>query len=412
MAAHPIVDLGDRRHALGDRSLGVGQPSDRTGPVPGGASGGGEVARILSVDPLDEQRLGTGQRRVGVGLRGRDVERTRQRVTTGKIHRGGRRGLQHPLGVPQVVVHCLGEHCPDPFVGLIAGKLFAARRQHRQLRFALLVKSLAVDEAISTATDFGSYLGADVTVGRLDLLDFFLRRAVPGFQQQVQGFNHRRLADLVGAADHNHAVVRKLDFPVCDAPVVRQDQPMQLHAAPLSASRSKSASAACASTADSASQSRAVATSSSTAAAANPPMPRSLNSPSAGITARSVWLSQVRKSANRRAYLSRQASNAARSVTVNEPVSAKRTTVRSFSLIKSRFMSRSAMSRLVSTWRCKVTNRQRPTSRTVTDTGPRGSLSSISTTRTCPGLDSTSSKLVTSGDPEYQTRPLSPTLVS
>jgi len=93
--------------------------------------------------------------------------------------------------VPQVVVYCLGEHRPDAFVGLVASELFATWLQYRQLRFALLVKSLAVDETISTAADFGSDLGADVAVGRLDLLDFFLRRAVPGFQQQVQRFNHR-----------------------------------------------------------------------------------------------------------------------------------------------------------------------------------------------------------------------------
>ena len=41
-------------------------------------------------------------------------------------------------------------------------------------------------------------------------------------------------------------------------------------------------------TAESSSPARALVTSSSTAAAANPPMPRSVNSPSAGITARSV----------------------------------------------------------------------------------------------------------------------------
>ena len=110
---------------------------------------------------------------------GRHIERTRQRVTTGQIHGGGRRGLQHPLGMPKIVVHRLGQHRLDPFVGFVAGELFAARRQHRQLRFALLVKPLAVDETIRATADFGTDLGADVAVGRLDLLDFLLRRAVP-----------------------------------------------------------------------------------------------------------------------------------------------------------------------------------------------------------------------------------------
>ena len=114
---------------------------------------------------------------------------------------------------------------------------------------------------------------------------------------------------------------------------------------------------------------RAASTNSSTAAAANPPMPRSLNSPSAGITARSLWLSHTRSDANSREYLSRQASSAARSVTVNEPIRASRNTVRSLSGIRSRFMSRSAMSRLLFTSRFSVLNRQRPTRGASTVTG-------------------------------------------
>src|ERR1700739_2348364 len=247
--------------------------------------------------------------------------------------------------MPQAVGHRLGPHCPDAFGGLVARQLNTPRRQHRQLRFALFMKPLAVDETIRAAADFGADLRADVAVGGLDLLDLFLRGAVPGFQQQVQRLDHRRLADLVGPAHHHHTVIGELDLPVRDAAVVRQDQAVQLHAAPRSASRSNSASAACASTADSPLPSRAVATSSSTAAAANPPMPRSVNSPSAGTTASSVWLSHRDSEANNRAYRSRQASSAARSVTVNEPVRASRTTVRSFSVSRSRVMSRSAMSR-------------------------------------------------------------------
>ena len=98
-------------------------------------------------------------------------------------------------------------------------------------------------------------------------------------------------------------------------------------------------------------------------------MPRSSNSPSAGITAMSDCLSHRPSAANSRAYLSRQASSAALSVTVSDPVSASRTTVRSLSGIRSRLMSRSAMSRLLSTAWCSVTNRQRPTRRGSTRAG-------------------------------------------
>ena len=106
-------------------------------------------------------------------------------------------------------------------------------------------------------------------------------------------------------------------------------------------------------------------TNSSTAAAAKPPIPRSSNSPSAGTTAISVCFSHNVSEANSRAYLSRQASSVALSVTVNDPVSASRTTVRSLSGIRSRLMSRSATSRLLSTERRSDTNRQLPTRRGV-----------------------------------------------
>src|SRR4051794_32979718 len=195
---------------------------------------------------------------------------------------------------------------------------------------------------------------------RLDLLDFLLTRAVLGAQQQVERLDHRRLPDLIGAADHHHAAVGKLDLAVGDAAVVGQHEAMQLHATPLSTSRSSSASAARASSASSPSA-RAVLTSSSTAAAANPPMPRSSNSPSAGITAMSVCLFHGSRAANSRAYLSRQPSSAALSVTVSDPLSPSRTTVRSLFGIRSRLMSRSATSRLLSTARHSVTKRQLPT---------------------------------------------------
>lgn len=181
-----------------------------------------------------------------------------------------------------------GQHRPDPLVRFVAGQLLAARCQHGQLRLAPLVETLAVDETIRAAADFGNDLGADISVGRLDLLDFLLRRAVLVLEQQVQRLDHGGLADLVGAAHHHHSMIGEFDVTVCDAAVIGQGQPVQLHAAPRSASRSNSASAAWASTADSSSPPRAVATSSSTAAAANPPMPRSVNSASTGITARSV----------------------------------------------------------------------------------------------------------------------------
>ncbi|CNW85392.1 Uncharacterised protein [Mycobacterium tuberculosis] len=285
MATNPVVDLGYRRRAVGHRGLGGRPPRDRRGPFSGGAPGRGEVARILGLDPLDEQRLGARQRGV---ITGGEIERTRERVAARQIHRGRRGGLQHPLGMPQFGVDRFGQHRPDPLVRFVAGQLLAARCQHGQLRLAPLVETLAVDETIRAAADFGNDLGADISVGRLDLLDFLLRRAVLVLEQQVQRLDHGGLADLVGAAHHHHSMIGEFDVTVCDAAVIGQGQPVQLHAAPRSASRSNSASAAWASTADSSSPPRAVATSSSTAAAANPPMPRSVNSASTGITARSV----------------------------------------------------------------------------------------------------------------------------
>ena len=114
-----------------------------------------------------------------------------------------------------------------------------------QLGFALLVKPLAIDESVRARADFGGDLRTDIGMGRLDLLDVFLRRAVFGLQEQVEGLDHRRLADLVGPAHDDHTVFGKLDLAVGDSAVVRQDQPVQSHAAPLrgAASLNNSASA-------------------------------------------------------------------------------------------------------------------------------------------------------------------------
>ncbi len=169
-------------------------------------------------------------------------------------------------------------------MGLVSGELFATGSEHGERRLRSLVESLAIDESIRARADLGDDLGPHIGVGRLDLFDFLLRRPVLGRQQQVQRLDHRRLADLIGAADHHHSVVGELELAVGDAAVVGQDQPMQFHAMPLSTSLNSSDSAALASSASSPSE-RATATSSSTAAAAKPPIPRSSNSPSAGITA-------------------------------------------------------------------------------------------------------------------------------
>ena len=92
---------------------------------------------------------------------------------------------------------------------LVPAVLFAARLENRQLRLGLLVEALAIDETVSARADLGGDLGSDVRVGRLDLLDLFLRRPVPGLQQQIECLDHRRLADLVGARHHDHPVIGK-----------------------------------------------------------------------------------------------------------------------------------------------------------------------------------------------------------
>src|SRR6478672_2797687 len=273
-------------------------------------------------------------------------------------------------------------------MGFVTGDLLTLRREDGELGFAFLVKPLAVHEAVLARADLGGDLRTDIGVGGLDLLDVPLRRAVLGLEQEVERLDHRGLAHLVGPADDGHTAFGEVDLAVGDSPIVGQNQPMQSHAAPLrcAASLSNSASAPWASSAAS-SPDRAVFTSSATAEAANPPMPRSANSPSAGTTAISQWLSHNPIQANNREYLSRQASSAARSVTVRVPVRTNCTTVRSLSAIRSRFMSRSAMSRLLSTPRRSVVNRHRPTRRASTETWPAAS-SSRSTTSTWPGSDS------------------------
>ncbi len=78
-------------------------------PLTGGAPGRGEVAGVLGVDPLDQQRLGSRQRS---RIARRDVERPGQRIAARQIHRIGRRGLQYPLGAPQFGVHRLSQAWP------------------------------------------------------------------------------------------------------------------------------------------------------------------------------------------------------------------------------------------------------------------------------------------------------------
>src|ERR1700761_5062672 len=393
MTLHPIVDLGHRGGATVDLVARGVQSLDRRGPFAGRAAGGGEVAGVLAVDALDQQGFGARQR---CGVTGRDVEGAVHRVAAGQVHRVGRCRLQNLLGVPQFGVNCLGQHGLNAIVRLVAAVLLAARLEHGQLCLGPLVEPLVIDETVRAGADLGGDLRSDVGVRRLDLLDFLLVGAVLRLQQQIERLDHRGFADLVGAGHHDHAVFGKVGLAVVDTAIVLQDQAVQLHAAPrpcwpCSVSRSNKASAACASPAASSSPPRATPTNSSTAAAANPPMPRSLNSPSAGITARSLWLSHTRSEANSREYLSRQAPKPARAVTVNEPIKASRNTVRSLSGIRSRFRSRSAMSRLLSTCRLRVLNRQRPTLAASPLTACCGSVSSMSTISTWPGSASTSS---------------------
>ena len=85
---HTIVDLGDGRRALLDFGIGGLERFDGRRPLTGGTAGRGEVAGVLGVDPVDEQRLGSRQRS---RIARRDVECPGQRVATRQIHRVGRR---------------------------------------------------------------------------------------------------------------------------------------------------------------------------------------------------------------------------------------------------------------------------------------------------------------------------------
>ena len=176
---YPVVDLGDGRGTSLHLVLAVAQRGDHCRPLPRGTAGRGEIARVLGVDPLDEQWLGARQRS---GVARCDIECPGQRVTTRQIHCRRRRCLQHPLGMPQLGVHGLGQHGLHAVVRLVTAVLFAAWLKHRQLRLSPLVEALAVNETIRARADLGGDLGSDVGVRRLDLLDFLLRRTVLGFQ--------------------------------------------------------------------------------------------------------------------------------------------------------------------------------------------------------------------------------------
>ena len=94
-----IVDLGDRGCAPGHLVVGVRHPVRRGGPLAGRAAGRCEVPQILRVDPVDQQRLGSGQLD---RLTGGDVERPGQRIASGQVHGRRRRRLQHALRLPQM----------------------------------------------------------------------------------------------------------------------------------------------------------------------------------------------------------------------------------------------------------------------------------------------------------------------
>jgi len=55
-----VVDLGDRSRAPCHLVVGVSHAFGRGGPLAGRPSSGGEVAKVLGVDPVDQQRLGAG----------------------------------------------------------------------------------------------------------------------------------------------------------------------------------------------------------------------------------------------------------------------------------------------------------------------------------------------------------------
>ena len=241
VSADPVVNLGGSGPCTGQLVLGTVETGDRRRPLPRRPAGRGEVALVLGLDAFDQQGLRT--REIG-GFSGRDVERPGQSVAPGEIHRGGRGRLQYPLGVPQPGVDGLFEHGHHPLVGFVPGELFAARLEDGQLGLALLVEALSVAETVGAGGDLGGHLRADIGVGGLDDLDVLVTRAVLVLQQQVQCLDHRGLTDLIGAADHYHAVVGEVDLAVGDTPIVGQYQSVQLHAALPSTSRSSRPNAA------------------------------------------------------------------------------------------------------------------------------------------------------------------------
>ena len=285
MPGHPLVDLLHRAQAATHLGLRERDPFGDRLPRAGGPSGGGEVLQILGIDEIDPQRIVI--RRPGVGLPRGGVQGAGQRVRTGQVHRLGRRRLQDALGFPQFGVERLGQHRLDAVVGVVAGQLLTPGLEDLEFGDGLLVEALAIHETVRPGADLGLDLRADVGVGGLDRLDVAVRRTVAVGQQQVERLEHRGLADLVGAAHHHHTLVWEGDLAVGHTAEVGEPQAVQDHAALPSLSRNSSPRAARAAPA-SAPPERAVSTSSATASAANPPMPRSSNSQSAGITAMSV----------------------------------------------------------------------------------------------------------------------------
>ena len=133
MPAHRVVDLGDGGGTPADLVVGGTQPVDHGRPLAGRTAGGREVTQVLGVDAVDQQRLGPRQRD---GLTRGDVERAGQRVASRQVDRGGGRGLQHPLGPPQLQIDGLVQQHPHPLVRLVTGELLAARSQHGQPRLS------------------------------------------------------------------------------------------------------------------------------------------------------------------------------------------------------------------------------------------------------------------------------------
>ncbi len=227
MCADRVVDLGDRGCTPGHLVVGVSHSLRCDGPLAGRTAGRREVPQVFRIDPVDQQRLGARQLH---GLPCGDVECARQRIAPRQVNSRRRRRLQHALRLPEWHVDGFVHDRAHPLVCLVPRQLLATGGQHGELRLGALVEPLAIDESVRARADLGGDLGAHVGVGRLDLLDFLLGGPVLGLHQQVQRLDHRRLADLVGAADHHHTVIGELDLAVGDAAVVRQDQPVQSHA--------------------------------------------------------------------------------------------------------------------------------------------------------------------------------------